>query len=55
LTCVGLPLPSDFSFDGWVRQQYRRRYPGPRRTTDRAIGGGMRDMECTEASRCGST
>lgn len=26
------------AIDSWVRQEYRRRYPGPRRTTDRAIG-----------------
>ena len=25
------------ALDSWVRQEYRRRYPGPRRTTDRAI------------------
>jgi N-glycosylase/DNA lyase len=25
------------AIDSWVRQEYRRRYPGPRRTTDRAI------------------
>ena len=25
------------AIDSWVRQTYRRRYPGPRRTTDRAI------------------
>jgi len=26
------------ALDSWVRQEYRRRYPGPRRTTDGAIG-----------------
>jgi 3-methyladenine DNA glycosylase/8-oxoguanine DNA glycosylase len=26
-----------FAIDSWVRQEYRRRYRGPRRTTDRAI------------------
>ena len=26
-----------FAIDSWVRQEYRRRYPGPRRTTDGAI------------------
>jgi 3-methyladenine DNA glycosylase/8-oxoguanine DNA glycosylase len=26
------------AIDSWVRQEYRRRYPGPRRTTDGAIG-----------------
>jgi len=26
-----------FAIDSWVRQEYRRRHPGPRRTTDRAI------------------
>ena len=25
------------ALDSWVRQEYRRRFPGPRRTTDRAI------------------
>ncbi len=25
------------ALDSWVRQEYRRRYPGPRRTTDRAM------------------
>jgi N-glycosylase/DNA lyase len=25
------------ALDSWVRQEYRRRHPGPRRTTDRAI------------------
>jgi N-glycosylase/DNA lyase len=25
------------ALDSWVRQEYRRRYPGPRRTTDRVI------------------
>ena len=25
------------ALDSWVRQEYCRRYPGPRRTTDRAI------------------
>ena len=25
------------AIDSWVRQEYRRRYPGPQRTTDRAI------------------
>lgn len=25
------------ALDSWVRQEYRQRYPGPRRTTDRAI------------------